>query len=608
VPTPMLPLRIYEKGALAFSTEIAAALEVGRQKAGERAPFHLEQASGPGPARLVIAAAANAGVSRRHALLRPVPGERVHVQNVSEGMPIVVADRAPIPPGTAAELGLPATLAFGATTLRIERTPADAGDFTTLGVETPAPGALRPTPPAAAAASGGDTASVESMVGWLEGMLGLLQSAATSRDFFERACRATVEVAGLTSASVLMRDAGGWRVAARHSEVERTAPWRPSHSLLARVVQDRRTVFQRPASAADTPVSLLGVESVVAAPILDRTGEVIGTVYGDRRSNATTERRGVVGQREAMLVEMIACGVAAGLARVEQEESALAARVLMQQFFTPELARQLQGHPELLEGRDTEVTILVADIRGFTRLSERLGPAATIDWVRDVLGALSARVLQYEGVIVDYAGDEILAMWGAPQDVPDHAERACRAALDMLSDLPGLTERWRGVLGETFEFGIGVNTGPALVGNIGSASKFKYGALGSTVNIASRVQGASKYLKTRLIVTDATRSRLGPDLAARRLCQVRVVNLARPVTLFELMGADPAQAAVAVPAYERALAAFEAGGFAEAAQILGELFAGGSADGPALVLMDRALGYLIQPPGSFDPVWTLPGK
>jgi adenylate cyclase len=607
VPTPVLPLRIYEKGALAFSTEIAGPLEVGRQKAGERGPFQLEQASGTSPARLVIAAAANAGVSRRHALIRPVPGERVHVQNVSEGMPIVVADRAPIAPGTAAELGLPATLTFGATSLRVERTPADAGDFATLGVETPVPGALMRQPPAASA-SGADTASIESMVGWLEGMLGLLQSAATSRDFFERACRATVEVAGLTSASVLLRDAGGWRVAARHSEVERTAPWRPSHSLLARVVQDRRTVFQRPASAADVPVSLLGVESVVAAPILDRTGQVIGIVYGDRRSNATTERRGVVGQREAMLVEMIACGVAAGLARVEQEESALAARVLMQQFFTPELARQLQGHPELLEGRDTEVSILVADIRGFTRLSERLGPAATIDWVRDVLGALSARVLQYEGVIVDYAGDEILAMWGAPQDVPDHAERACRAALDMLSDLPRLTERWRGVLGETFEFGIGVNTGPALVGNIGSASKFKYGALGSTVNIASRVQGASKYLKTRLIVTDATRSRLGPEFAARRLCQVRVVNLAAPVTLFELMAGDPAHAPVAVPAYERALAAFEAGGFAEAAQILGELFAGGSADGPALVLMDRALGYLIQPPGSFDPVWTLPGK
>src|SRR5262249_55483309 len=160
-------------------------------------------------------------------------------------------------------------------------------------------------------------------------------------------------------------------------------------------------------------------------------------------------------------------GVAAGLARLEQEQAALAAQVRFEQFFTPELSRQLAARPGLLESRDCEVTALFCDIRGFSRISERLGPAQTVTWMSDVLGSLSDCVLAHRGVLVNYVGDELLAMWGAPEEQPDHAMLACRAALAMLEQLPVLSRRWRDLLQEEMSFGIGINTGQACVGNIG---------------------------------------------------------------------------------------------------------------------------------------------
>ena len=127
------------------------------------------------------------------------------------------------------------------------------------------------------------------------------------------------------------------------------------------------------------------------------------------------------------------------------------------------------------------MTLLFADVRGFSRISERLGPAGTVNWINDIMGALSTCVLDHQGVLVDYIGDELIAMWGAPKEAPDHARRACRAALDMLAKLPELNERWRSTLKEPMGLGIGINTGVAQVGNTGSAYKFKYGALDAWV-------------------------------------------------------------------------------------------------------------------------------
>src|SRR5262249_33266953 len=155
----------------------------------------------------------------------------------------------------------------------------------------------------------------------------------------------------------------------------------------------------------------------------------------------------------------------------------------------------------------------------------KLTPARTIEWINDVLEVMSQCVLAEKGVLVDYVGDALMAMWGAPEEQPDHAARACRAALAMLDRVPALNARWEPLVGHPLGLGIGLNTGTAQVGNIGSQQKFKYGPLGNTVNLASRVQGATKFLKCNLLATQATQEKLGPDFSVRKLCTVRVVNI-----------------------------------------------------------------------------------
>jgi adenylate cyclase len=310
---------------------------------------------------------------------------------------------------------------------------------------------------------------------------------------------------------------------------------------------------------------------------------------------------------EAMLVEVLAGGVAAGLERVKQEKKAIEAEVLFEQFFTPELAKQLLDNPNMLESRESEVTLLFCDIRGFSRISEHLGPAATMDWVNDVMGALSDCVSAHDGVLVDYIGDELLAMWGAPKEQPDHALLACRAAIDMLDVIPTLNARWKSVIETGFDLGIGINTGPARVGNTGTKRKFKYGPLGNSVNLASRLQGATKYFKTRVLVSGNTYGQVGGKIPARKLGQIRVINIEQAVEIYELSPPNQANLEPLRKGYEQALEAFEAGNFSQAARTLGILQLEFPNDGPSLILLSRVVNAKVDY-STYDKVWTLPSK
>ena len=222
--------------------------------------------------------------------------------------------------------------------------------------------------------------------------------------------------------------------------------------------------------------------------------------------------------------------------------------------------------------------------------------------------ALSECVLAHEGVLVDYIGDELMAMWGAPHEQPNHAELACRAGLAMLKRLPELSARWQQQLGEPFSVGIGINTGIAHVGDVGSIHKFKYSPLGSTVNLASRVQGATKFLKVPLLITGTTAAGLGREFVSRRLCTVRVVNISAPTTIYQLEPHDARNWDALKDGYESALSRFECGEFNEAAQILGNLLSQFPEDGPSLMLISRTVEAMVNEPVGFDAVWDLPGK
>jgi adenylate cyclase len=157
-------------------------------------------------------------------------------------------------------------------------------------------------------------------------------------------------------------------------------------------------------------------------------------------------------------------------------------------------------------------------------------------------------------------------------------------------------------------FGIGVNTGVARVGNTGSRHKFKYGPLGNTVNLASRVQGATKHLKCGLLITGATAAKLDETFARRRLCRVQVINIAAAVELYELALPDRPGWVTAQAEYEQALAEFEGSKFGESAWRLADLLRQLRGDGPALVLLARAVNALAEGAPPMHPVWVLPTK
>ena len=280
----------------------------------------------------------------------------------------------------------------------------------------------------------------------------------------------------------------------------------------------------------------------------------------------------------------------------------------LEQFFPPMVARQLLERPDLLEeGTHREITVMFCDIRGYSKVSRDLGPAGPIEWVSDVMEDLTECVVRNEGVLVDFIGDELLAMWGAPTDQPDHAARACRTALEILALLPALDERWQGRIGRSMAFGIGINSGPAWVGNAGTRRKFKYGPAGDTVNIGSRVQGASRYLAAPLIVSRATHDRLAELFLSRRLGLVRVVNIAEPIEMFQIVPDNEPDWERHRAQYEQALSLFEQRELLDAARLLGGLIAAHGASGPYLSLMARTIEGLLTPERWSD-VFELPGK
>jgi adenylate cyclase len=450
--------------------------------------------------------------------------------------------------------------------------------------------------PGAAGARLPDGVGTDTLLGWLQKTLDVLRSP----DFFLRAASGISHLAEMDAAAVLMREGGKWvpkAVAPAATTIE------PSKRVLNQVLAGAKTVWKNP-PPADGVNSLFGVHAVVAAPILGPGREVAGVLYGERRS----PRDGLpprIDEVQALFVELLASGVAAGLTRVKHE---LAVR-RFEQYFTPELARRLIDNEELLNPAEKEVSVLFCDIQGFSRISQQIGHHETIRWIGDVLGSLSECVMEEDGVVVDFIGDALMAMWGAPDEQADHRDRACRAALAMLDRLGSLNGRWEAVLGEPTRLAIGVNSGLAQVGNTGSPQKFKYGPLGNTVNLASRIQGVVRKLRTEVLVSDATFAGLAADVRAlcRRLCQVTVVNITGAVTLYELKRRHARSDEVG-SGYAAALSHFEQKRFLDAVQGLAQLAKPPLEDGPSLALLTRAASGVSDGAEASHPVWNLDSK
>ena len=212
-------------------------------------------------------------------------------------------------------------------------------------------------------------------------------------------------------------------------------------------------------------------------------------------------------------------------------------------YLSPVLVEQLANDPDKLKlgGETRQISALFCDIRGCTSLSERLAPEELTALLNRFLTPLTDVILNEQGTIDKYMGDCIMAFWNAPVDVPDHEHRACSAALKMLDALTDLNQALRreaegsGTNIQELRIGIGINSGKALAGNLGSEQRFDYSILGDSGNLASRREGQSKTYGVEILMSAATRAPV-QDLAFLELDLVQVVGKSEPVRIFTLVG------------------------------------------------------------------------
>jgi class 3 adenylate cyclase/CHASE2 domain-containing sensor protein len=266
--------------------------------------------------------------------------------------------------------------------------------------------------------------------------------------------------------------------------------------------------------------------------------------------------------------------------------------------------------PPMLGGETREVSILFSDLASFTSISESLTPEALVDLLNTYLTAMTDIVEAHGGFVDKYIGDAIVAVFGAPLDDPAHAQQAVEAALDCRARLRDLRGQLSLPDNRELAARIGVNTGPTLVGNIGSQRRFNYTVIGDTVNLAARLEGANKAYATDILITAETAAACGPDIALREIDQVRVVGRAEPVAIFEPLdraaNIDAATRA-RLDRFAQALADLRSRLFEEAAAEFGDLADTG--DQIAASLARRATALAAAPPGpDWDGVTDLEEK
>jgi class 3 adenylate cyclase/CHASE2 domain-containing sensor protein len=203
------------------------------------------------------------------------------------------------------------------------------------------------------------------------------------------------------------------------------------------------------------------------------------------------------------------------------------------------LVEQLIDNPDLfrLGGERRELTMLFSDIKGFTNISESFqsDPEGLVVLMNEYLGAMTNIVLNYGGTLDKYIGDAVVAFWGAPLRVEDHAKRACWAALDMQEKLVELRKKWK-LEGKPEIFTrIGVNTGVVIVGNMGSQFRFSYTAMGDAMNLAARLEAANKAFKTSIMISEFTKAIVEEYCRTRELATITVQGKEQPIKVYELV-------------------------------------------------------------------------
>lgn len=209
-------------------------------------------------------------------------------------------------------------------------------------------------------------------------------------------------------------------------------------------------------------------------------------------------------------------------------------------YVSPVVINELLKNPELLKlgGDRKEITVFFSDIRGFTTISEGIPPEKLVHILNEYLSAMTKIVLNHNGVVDKYIGDAIMAFWGAPLPEENHAELACLTAIDMSKNLAELRKKWKNEGFPEIRIGIGLNTGEAVIGNLGSYDRFDYTAIGDTINLGSRLEGITKQYGVEIVISESTQERVKDRFVTRKLDLVAVKGKKKPIFIYELVGQE----------------------------------------------------------------------
>lgn len=285
---------------------------------------------------------------------------------------------------------------------------------------------------------------------------------------------------------------------------------------------------------------------------------------------------------------------------LEREEKACL-KDMFSRFVPDEVIEELVRKPELLRlgGERRRLTILFADLEGFTTIAEKTAPETLVEMLNEYMTALTEIILDHGGIIDKYEGDLIMAEFGIPVPREDHGVGACSAALKMRDALLGLHEKWERERRPTPRLRIGINTGEATVGNMGSNEVFDYTVLGDTVNLCSRLEEANKIYGTTILISQATKDELPPAFVTRELGDLHVRGRSSAVLVYELI----AESASVMPndhislleVYQLGLSRIQNGKWAEAAVYFERALELDPDDRPSQDLLERCRQHIETP-------------
>lgn len=307
-------------------------------------------------------------------------------------------------------------------------------------------------------------------------------------------------------------------------------------------------------------------------------------------------------------------GAAATVEYVTEGRQRRQLRAVFDKYMAPDVVEEIMRNPEdiKLGGEKKELTVFFSDIAGFTTISERLPPERLVELLNRYLSAMTDIVLKHRGNVNKYLGDGIMAIFGAPRGEPNHATLACYAALESQAELARLREAWKAEGHPEIAARIGINSGPLVVGNMGSQARMEYTVMGDSVNLASRLEGANKFYDTLILLGPRTVELAQADIETREVDRMRVKGKKEPVVVYELLarkGGLSAERQTIGALYLEGLAAYKRRDFATAKARFEAALDLDPTDGPSKVYRERATAYLAAPPpADWDGVFELKSK